>query len=147
MNHLHYPFVEPWFKQMVAYSINYNQVNQAATNGQWKKANTYILTPEAPGMVDFYNATIRDQYEIGYNYSKAAEILAANAYYDAGVWYTNDVPAAYTTMKGPGGATLVDAQPGHAGMNIALDNFEINVPAGWGELKLQLVNGLQVYLL
>lgn len=129
-NHLRYPMSEVWFRKAIAYSLNRDAINEAATGGYWRNAHATLVSPDSPTLKMYYNSDA--DYELSYDPVKAKQILTdAGCTVDAsGVWRSPKVTALQAAMlKGPGGrALVVDEQ-------VILGDYKIAVPAGWTDVE------------
>lgn len=130
-NHQKYPFVEPWFREAIAYCLDYDKIETAASGGYWNKARVGIIDNRSSSHGIYYDPAVEAEYGADYNVTHAIEILDEHCYQSNGVWYTDDVPTNYTSMPG-----VQDDDPGHAGINVALGGYEILVPSGWTDVEI-----------
>ena len=69
------PFNYTWFREGLAWAINYDPIPGAAASGYWKRAMPGFLDDKAPTHAPFSNAIINAAYMRSYNITKATEIF------------------------------------------------------------------------
>ncbi len=131
-NHMKFPFNQLWFRQALAYSIDYDSIEIAASGGYWNRARQGIIDNRSDAHFSLYNASIQEKYGIDLDFEKSVEILEENCYQVDGKWFTKDVPLAF---QGTLGAEADEDVP-HAGYNIELGGYEILVPSGWTDVVI-----------
>ncbi|WP_371802286.1 ABC transporter substrate-binding protein [Candidatus Lokiarchaeum ossiferum] len=129
-NHMKFPFNQLWFRQALAYSIDYDSIEVAASGGYWNRARQGVIDNRSASHKSLYNESIQEEYGIDLDVAKAIDILNESCYQVDGVWYTDDVPVEFQGTLG----AEADEDSDHAGFNIALGGYEILVPAGWTDV-------------
>jgi len=89
-NHTIYPMNETWFREMLAYDIDYDTRAATDSSGYLLRAKQGFIDNASPTMTNIYNDTIQKAYGINYNVTKAVEILNEHCTYNTGtsLWQT-----------------------------------------------------------
>ena len=69
------PFNQSWFREALAWVINYDPIPSAASSGYWKRATPGFIDDKSPAHKPYYNDSITQTYQRSYNTSKAKQIL------------------------------------------------------------------------
>ncbi|UCG55111.1 MAG: hypothetical protein JSV32_02530 [Dehalococcoidia bacterium] len=132
-NHLKYPFNELWFRQALAYSLNYTELSEMSASGYLQKARAGWLDNRSFVQKHLYNATVETLYNIRFNTTKAIEILDTYCFkHTDGAWYTDDVPVEHQGMVGSEDDLL-----SIPGVNVKLGDWQIMTVDGWNDSMIQ----------
>ncbi|MBN1803464.1 MAG: hypothetical protein JW891_18285 [Candidatus Lokiarchaeota archaeon] len=74
-NHLIYPLNEIWFREAIAYCINYDRIPSHAASNYTRRAKQGFIDGASPSQEILYNQTVQDMYGIDYNLSHAEWIM------------------------------------------------------------------------
>ncbi|UYP46042.1 hypothetical protein NEF87_002327 [Candidatus Lokiarchaeum ossiferum] len=141
-NHLKFPFNQLWFREAVAYSINYDIIPSAAASGYWSRSRQGVIDNRSASHLSEYDADVQAEYGVDYDFDAALAIMNEHCFklntslplysaYNDETWYTN-VSAEY---QGELGAET-DMIPEMTGFQVAVDDYEILVPAGWTDVVI-----------
>jgi peptide/nickel transport system substrate-binding protein len=120
-----YPMNQLWFRQALAYAIDYDAMSTVCASGYLNPVKPGWLDPAVPSMKLVY-ADQSAEYPVTYDPDKSIDILKANCYSKDGDWYTNDGPA-----------TATDADANHTGINVKVGGYNLMVPQGWSDTVMQ----------
>lgn len=129
-NHFKYPMSEHWFREMIAYSLNIQDMIDIGASGYMEQARVGRIDDRSKTLDDFYDPKVEETYGFKFNLTKAKEILNANAILDGGKWYTKDAPADINKT------IYSDELPSVAGFNVLIDNYEMKTVSGWSDFEL-----------
>ena len=73
-----YPLNLSWFREAMAWMINYDPIPAAAASGYTRRSEPTFLDSLSTVHAPYFNDSLADTYRRSYNVSKAAEILLAN---------------------------------------------------------------------
>lgn len=99
-NHLKYPFNQLWFREAVAYAINYDPIGPAATGGYWSRARQGVVDNRSAVQALEYDPEVQAEYGVDYNQTMALEIMNEYCFQKDGKWYTKDVPEEFQGTLG-----------------------------------------------
>jgi len=151
-NHRRYPFDQHWFREVLAYAINYEDLSEVSASGYLEKARVGWVDDRSPTQDDYYDETVEETYAYEFNNSKSTEILEEYCFKVGGTWYTKNSDA-YFNETGAGGEPVIDDLPTmaddpatdvdeatlSANINVALGGYDIIVPYGWSDSMMQTV--------
>ena len=133
-NWLKYPFNELWFRQTLAYAIDYDESSKTAASSYLQRAKQGFVDNLSAPLAPIYNDTIQQTYGIDTDLNAALALLFEHCYLSDGTnltgaaagtwsWYTKDTPSAYLGMPLAGfgaGQVVADALPGVLGTNVKI---------------------------
>ncbi|MBY9005781.1 MAG: hypothetical protein KGD63_03400, partial [Candidatus Lokiarchaeota archaeon] len=109
------PLNETWFREAMAWMINYDPIPAAAAQGYTRKSEATFLDSISSVHAPYFNESLAAQYKRTFNYTKAAEILTANG-----------------CVGTVGGAWVL---PGSLGGG-AIGPFTMICPPGWTDVRI-----------
>jgi ABC-type transport system substrate-binding protein len=152
-NHDRFPFNKLWFRQALAYAIDYDGIESVSVGNYWTRASAICLSKEATISKQYYDAAINDEFQISYNLAKAQEILGEHCYKKTvggkELWFTNDDEATEDDIDvkmGPTGTALLnednwDMDLDKDGLQVQLGSsvdkgaWNIYCPNGWSDVE------------
>ncbi|MBY9005313.1 MAG: hypothetical protein KGD63_00985 [Candidatus Lokiarchaeota archaeon] len=93
------PLNESWFREAMAWMINYDPIPDAATQGYTRRSEATFLDSLSSVHKPYFNESLADRYRRSFNYTKAAEILTANN-------CTGNIGGTWTLSASLGGGTI-----------------------------------------
>lgn len=151
-NHRRYPFNQHWFREALAYAINYDDLSEVSASGYLEKARVGWIDDRSPVQDDFYDPEVEAEYAYDFDIDKSIEILEEYCFQVEGVWYTKNSDA-YLGDLGTKGlpvaddletiaddeSTDVDEAALSANVNVMINDYDIIVPYGWSDSMMQTV--------
>jgi len=156
-----YPFSEIWFRSALAWAIDYDSINTAASGNYWAKAKIGALDNASAAHLPYFDETVENTYGVKYDLATASAKMGAGAFisnatnpYEGSLlpahnwqvwrWFTKDTNATQLAMPyyglpsvTVGSIFTVDALPAVDGYNIPIVSpIECIVPAGWSDVVL-----------
>jgi len=135
-NQRRYPFDQLWFRQALAYAINYDDLSKVSASGYLEKARVGWIDDRSPTQDQFYDPTVESTYAYDFDPAAARAKLDEYCYEKDGVWYTDNSDA-YAGKLGAFGDPVADDDPSTDHVNVALGGYDIIVPYGWSDSMMQ----------
>ncbi len=130
-NHDRYPFNELWFREVIAYALDYDTISENAYDNIYPRSKQGVLNSELGINEDIYDPIVQATNGIDFDQTQALSILAANCYYNSSeqAWYTLN-STEFLGMEG-----VIDMDPDVDEVNVKLGGYDIITPIGWTDVE------------
>ncbi|MBY9005312.1 MAG: hypothetical protein KGD63_00980, partial [Candidatus Lokiarchaeota archaeon] len=145
------PLNESWFREAMAWMINYDPIPAAATQGYTRRSEATFLDSLSSVHAPYYNESLAAQYKRSFNYTHAAKILTDNGCTGTigGTWILPDgitTIGPFTMICPPGWTDVriftewVCADFTNFGITVTFETVDTDVAGGWDNWVAKWIN-------